>query len=552
MRFPVAFLLCLLTLPAWANQLKSVRIWPSPDSTRVVLDMASAPDFNVTTMTGPDRLVIDIKSTSNRADLAHIENKSKLVRKLRESAALDKGALRLVMDLNASIKPIVFPLAPAGPYGHRLVIDLPYEDKGSQVAAKPVSSGSMPDIVVAVDPGHGGDDPGAIGQNGHYEKRVTLGIAQKLSAMIDKEPGMRSVMTRTGDYFVDLNRRSELARRSKAELLISIHADSVGHGSPRGASVWVLSTKRANNEMGRWLEQHEKQSDLLGGVGKVISETDSNPYLTRTFLDLSMDKSRAEGYEVSRQVLRQLRQVAILHKKTPQHASLAVLKSPDIPSLLVETGFISNVQEERLLTSSDYQEKIARAIFLGIRAYFHQHPTKGPQLARRNGGGSATASVSSSTAPASSQNVVASRSSSGSGVGVIRPYSEVMHSTSTVSRASSDNDGGSAMATTRHVVKRGESLSKLAERYGVSQNTLVQLNNLRSREIQVGQVIKVPAGRDQEVAVSKAPVRHQVKRGESLSKLAERYGVSQARLADYNNLRSREIQIGQVLKIPQE
>jgi N-acetylmuramoyl-L-alanine amidase len=287
-------------------------------------------------------------------------------------------------------------------------------------------------------------------------------------------------------------------------------------------------------------------------VGKVISETDSNPYLTRTFLDLSMDKSRAEGYEVSRQVLRQLRQVAILHKKTPQHASLAVLKSPDIPSLLVETGFISNVQEERLLTSSDYQEKIARAIFLGIRAYFHQHPTKGPQLARRNGGGSATASVSSSTEPASSQNVVASRSSSGSGAGVIRPYSEVMHSTSTVSRASSDNDGGSAMATTRHVVKRGESLSKLAERYGVSQNTLVQLNNLRSREIQVGQVIKVPAGSNQEVAASKAPVRHQVKRGESLSKLAERYGVSQARLADYNNLRSREIQIGQVLKIPQE
>lgn len=552
MRFLVAFLLTLTVFPAWANQLKGVRIWPSPDSTRVVLDMASAPDYSFSTLTGPDRLVIDIKNASNGTNLARVENKSQLVRKIRESSPLNKGEMRLVMDLSSAIKPVVFPLAPAGPYGHRLVIDLPFEEKGAaQASNKPVNRNGHPDIVIAIDAGHGGEDPGSIGPRRTFEKRVTLGISQKLAALIDREPGLRAVMTRRGDYFVDLNRRSDIARRAKADLLISVHADSFNDSRPRGASVWVLSTNRANREMGRWLEQQEKQSELLGGVGKVISESDPNPYLARTFLDLSMDKSRAEGYDVSRQILRHMGQVARLHKQVPQHASLAVLKSPDIPSVLVETGFISNHEEEKQLASGAYQEKIARAIFQGIRTYYRSHPTKGPMLTGK-GRPAASQSTASTARPAAQApaTVAPTRSGSGaasaSGAGVIKPYSEVAN---TPSRPAASAAGQGASG--RHVVKRGESLSLLAFRYNTTQAALVELNNLKSREIQVGQTLKVPAARVAPVA-AKPPLRHQVKRGESLSRLAERYGVTQARLVEYNNLKSREIQVGQVLKIPQE
>ncbi|MBZ6073948.1 N-acetylmuramoyl-L-alanine amidase [Aeromonas schubertii] len=533
MRLLLACLLAIAALPAWANQLKGVRIWPSPDSTRVVFDMASAPDYQFQTLTNPARLVIDIKSTSNGTNLDRIENKSQVVRRLRESTPTQSGSIRLVLDLSEPIKPVVFPLAPAGPYGHRLVIDLPYEEKGSQPSSKPVARSGHPEIVIAIDAGHGGEDPGSIGPRRTFEKRVTLAISQHLAALIDKEPGMRAVMTRRGDYFVDLNRRSEIARKGKSDLLISVHADSFNSSAPRGASVWVLSTNRANREMGRWLEQQEKQSELLGGVGKVIAESDPNPYLARTFLDLSMDKSRAEGYDVSRQILRHLGQVARLHKKAPQHASLAVLKSPDIPSVLVETGFISNHEEEKLLGSSAYQQKVARAIFQGIRSYYLTHPTKGPMLK-----GKPAQSVAAAPRPAVSATPAAS---SGSAAGVIKPYSEV---------ATARPVSGGSQATARHVVKRGESLSLLAFRYGTTQAALVELNNLKSREIQIGQTLKVPASGV--ASAAKPPIRHQVKRGESLSRLAERYGVTQARLVEYNNLKSREIQIGQVLKIPQE
>ncbi|ENY73896.1 N-acetylmuramoyl-L-alanine amidase [Aeromonas diversa CDC 2478-85] len=539
MRLLIACLLAIAALPAWANQLKGVRIWPSPDSTRVVFDMASAPDYQFQSLSNPARLIIDIKNTSNGTNLARVENTSQVVRWLRESTAPQRGSIRLVLDLSEPIKPVVFPLAPAGPYGHRLVIDLPYEEKGSQPTSKPVARGGHPEVVIAIDAGHGGEDPGSIGPRRTFEKRVTLAISQHLAALIDREPGMRAVMTRRGDYFVDLNRRSEIARKGKSDLLISVHADSFNSSAPRGASVWVLSTNRANREMGRWLEQQEKQSELLGGVGKVIAESDPNPYLARTFLDLSMDKSRAEGYDVSRQILRHLGQVARLHKKAPQHASLAVLKSPDIPSVLVETGFISNHDEEKLLGSSAYQQKVARAIFQGIRTYYRSHPTKGPMLT-----GKAKPTQSVAAAVPERQVVQPAPVSSGSGAGVIKPYSEVANAPSRPVASVT------AQASGRHLVKRGESLSLLALRYGTTQAALVELNNLRSREIQIGQTLRVPA--TQVTSTVKPPLRHQVKRGESLSRLAERYGLTQARLVEYNNLKSREIQIGQVLKIPQE
>ncbi|MGU5697396.1 N-acetylmuramoyl-L-alanine amidase [Aeromonas allosaccharophila] len=562
-----------MALPSWANQLKSVRIWPSPDNTRVVLDMSSAPNFNYFTLTGPDRLVIDLKGASNAANLARIENNSELVRKIRQSTPLEKGGLRLVMDLSSAIKPVVFPLAPAGPYGHRLVIDLPYEEKRSAAAVQSTPVGGKgKGVVIAIDPGHGGEDPGSIGPRRTYEKRVTLAVSQKLAALIDREPGMRAVLTRRGDYFVDLNKRSEIARKAKADLLVSVHADSFHNSTPRGASVWVLSTNRANREMGSWLEKQEKQGELLGGVGKVLAESDPNPYLAQTFLDLSMDKSRAEGYDVSRQILRSMGKVARLHKKAPEHASLAVLKAPDIPSVLVETGFISNHAEEKLLATASYQDQLARAIFEGIRNYYRAHPTKGAMLtgkgqASRPAATTRPASVTqqpvSQSRQVQSQPVVSNKmpatardggAATGSGAGVIKPYSAAAQEPGAPVSSVGDYDKSRMF---RHVVQRGESLSRLAEKHGVSQSTLVEINQLRSRDIQIGQTIYIP---QQGQSRSAAPVRsddksqmirHVVKRGESLSRLAEKHGVSQARLVEINKLKSRDIQVGQVLYIPQ-
>lgn len=573
MRLILVIALSLMALPSWANQLKSVRVWPSPDNTRVVLDMSSAPNYNYFTLTGPDRLVIDLKGANNVANLASIGNNSELVRKIRESSPLEKGGLRLVLDLSSTIKPVVFPLAPAGPYGHRLVIDLPYEEKRSAAAvqATPVG-GKGKGVVIAIDPGHGGEDPGSIGPRRTYEKRVTLAVSQKLAALIDREPGMRAVLTRRGDYFVDLNKRSEIARKAKADLLVSVHADSFHNSTPRGASVWVLSTNRANREMGSWLEKQEKQGELLGGVGKVLAESDPNPYLAQTFLDLSMDKSRAEGYDVSRQILRSMGKVARLHKKAPEHASLAVLKAPDIPSVLVETGFISNHAEEKLLATPAYQDKLARAIFEGIRNYYRAHPTKGALLTGK--GQASRPAATTRPAPVAQQSVSQPRqvqsqpvvtnkmpatardggAATSSGAGVIKPYSAAVQETGAPVSNVGDYDKSRML---RHVVKRGESLSRLAERHGVSQSTLVEINRLRSRDIQIGQTIYIP---QQGQSHSAAPVRsddksqmirHVVKRGESLSRLAEKNGVSQARLVEINKLKSRDIQVGQVLYIPQ-
>ncbi|MFQ1999496.1 N-acetylmuramoyl-L-alanine amidase [Aeromonas sp. 604176] len=562
-----------MALPSWANQLKSVRIWPSPDNTRVVLDMSSAPNYNYFTLAGPDRLVIDLKGASNATNLARVENNSELVRKIRESTPLEKGGLRLVLDLSSAIKPVVFPLAPAGPYGHRLVIDLPYEEKRSAAAVQSTPVGGKGrGVVIAIDPGHGGEDPGSIGPRRTYEKRVTLAVSQKLAALIDREPGMRAVLTRRGDYFVDLNKRSEIARKAKADLLVSVHADSFHNSTPRGASVWVLSTNRANREMGSWLEKQEKQGELLGGVGKVLAESDPNPYLAQTFLDLSMDKSRAEGYDVSRQILRSLGKVARLHKKAPEHASLAVLKAPDIPSVLVETGFISNHAEEKLLATSSYQDQLARAIFEGIRNYYRAHPTKGAMLtgkglASRPAATTRSAPVASQPVsqpkPVQSQPVVTNKmpatvrdgaAATGSGAGVIKPYSEAAQDSGAPVSNVGDYDKSRML---RHVVKRGESLSRLAEKHGVSQSTLVEINQLRSRDIQIGQTIYIPQqGQSRAAAPVRSDdksqmIRHVVKRGESLSRLAEKHGVSQARLVEINKLKSRNIQVGQVLYIPQ-
>lgn len=437
----------LVPLPALAaNKLDSVRIWAAPESTRVVFDLSKAPKYSEFTLTGPHRLVVDLADTQLGVNLAKLANNSKLIKSIRYSTAPTKGTLRLVLDLHRPVKANLFSLPPTAPYGNRLVVDL--DDSTLAVASSSSAAPSSTnltatnqgsrDIIVAIDAGHGGEDPGSIGPSGTYEKRVVLEIANRLATKINQTSGMRAVMTRRGDYFVNLNKRSDLARNSKADLLISIHADAFTSPRPQGASVWVLSMRRANSEIGRWLEQKEKHSELLGGAGQIIQNSDSEQYLAMTLLDMSMNSSMAISHAIAGDVLKDLNSVTKLHKNKPEAASFAVLKSPDIPSILVETGFISNPNEERLLRNPAYQEKLARAIHSGVLRYFASN--------------------------ASGDTILAQRSAS-----------------------SNSGSGGQ-----KHKVQRGESLSVIAQRYQVSVMRLKQANNLKSDVVHVGQNLVIP------------------------------------------------------------
>ncbi|MCH1920808.1 N-acetylmuramoyl-L-alanine amidase [Shewanella sp. A3A] len=430
----LALLSCISTSALAANTLNSVRIWAAPDSTRVVFDLGSKPDYQSFTLTNPERLVIDLDQTvpSSKLALDKLDNNSALVKRVRFSQPPKKGTLRLVVDLKQTAQANLFSLPPTGPYGDRLVLDFEQGSGGQSSVKQDLNRNQSAerDVIIAVDAGHGGDDPGSIGPSGTYEKGIALAIATKLADKLNAVDGITAIMIRKGDYFVDLNHRSELARKAKADLLVSVHADAFTSPQPRGASVWVLSNRRANSEMGRLLEKGDQVSQLLGGVGEIVQNTDSEQYLMRTLIDMSMDNSRSAGYQVASNVLSQLGKVTQLHKSRPEYASLAVLKAPDIPSLLVETGYISNPQEEKLLRSSSHQQRVANAIFNGISHYFHSYPPEGTLLAKHS--------------------------------------------------------------SVKHKVKSGESLSIISARYNVSIDAIKKANNLKSDVVRIGQQLIIP------------------------------------------------------------
>ncbi|MGB5444786.1 MAG: N-acetylmuramoyl-L-alanine amidase, partial [Psychromonas sp.] len=339
--FLSALFMQALVTPAGAaqsNQLKAARAWPSPDNTRVVFDFSAKPDYQIHYLQNPDRLVLDLKSTTTAVNLNKIKHPGPLLNRLRESPTSQKNTYRLVMDLNRASKAKVFVLPPAKPYGYRLVFDLPHNKSSN---AKTTKSNNRPsqgrNIMIAIDAGHGGDDPGAVGKYSK-EKNITLQIAKRLHSIINKQSGMSAFLIRKGDYFVDLNKRSEIARKGEADFLVSIHADGFTSTKPRGASVLVLSMKRATSEQGRWMENHEARSELIGGTGILMQDSDNLPYLQKMVLDMSMGNAMDVGFKVGDFVVGELRKVTTLHQSKPVHASLAVLKSPDIPSILVEAG----------------------------------------------------------------------------------------------------------------------------------------------------------------------------------------------------------------------
>lgn len=398
-----SLLVTVLWLPAHAVDVRAVRLWASPDSTRVVLDLSGAAQHSLQALKNPDRVVLDVAGGRLGRGVRSAQGGAGAVKQVR-MARQSSGELRIVLDLTRPIQAKSFLAAPNKRYGYRLVIDFgsnqgvdtPGVDTpgvATPGVATPVKAEHAPpdarDLVIAIDAGHGGEDPGAIGQNGTREKDVVLAIARELSLKINAEQGMKAVLTRNGDYFVPLRDRMRRARVQQADLFVSIHADSIRDRRVDGSSVYILSQRGATDEASRWLAERENASDLIGGV----SLDDKDGVLASVLLDLSQSASLSASQVAAERVLRQLNRVGEVRKPQVQQARFMVLKSPDIPSMLVETAYISNPQEEQRLRAQPHQAKLAAAIHQGVRDYFYANPPAGTRLAQLAAGAAPRAAM---------------------------------------------------------------------------------------------------------------------------------------------------------------
>ncbi|HAT7569930.1 TPA: N-acetylmuramoyl-L-alanine amidase AmiB [Citrobacter werkmanii] len=411
--------LVLLCAQAGAASLSDLQVSNGDQQARITLSFIGDPEYAVS-QDGKRTVALDIKQTGVIQGLPLLFSGNNLVKSIRSGTPKDAQSLRLLVDLTENGKAeavkrqnggnytVVFtikadtPPPPPPVVAKRVeapvVAPRPVEPArnpfkaendrttavtSSNTSTRPAaraSTNSGDKVVIAIDAGHGGQDPGAIGPGGTREKNVTIAVARKLRSLLNDDPMFKGVLTRDGDYFISVMGRSDVARKQNANFLVSIHADAAPNRDATGASVWVLSNRRANSEMAGWLEQHEKQSELLGGAGDVLANSQADPYLSQAVLDLQFGHSQRVGYDVATSMIGQLERIGSMHKSRPEHASLGVLRSPDIPSVLVETGFISNNSEERLLASDDYQQQLAEAIYKGLRNYFQAHPMQtGPQ-----------------------------------------------------------------------------------------------------------------------------------------------------------------------------
>lgn len=551
----------LVAQVAQSATVNGVRVWRAPDHTRIVLDLDAPVQHSLTLAGNPDRIILDVPNSKLRGDLTKLPLADTPVLVIR-SYVHNKTDLRLVLDLKAKVAPNSFSLKASAGMHDRLVLDL-YDEVAPAVAAtlpatpvttapasnnKPVTTQQVAKptpstapsttpsatqqtaapttattaqpvvradlsgkrfIVIAVDAGHGGEDPGAMGPNRIREKEVTLSIAKELVAAINAQPGFTGKLTRTGDYFIPLKKRRDLARNMKADLFVSIHADAFTKASARGASVFALSQNGATSETARFLAQRENESDLIGGVGD-ISLDDKDQVLAGVLVDLSMTATLNSSLQVGHHVLNSMGGIAHLHKRHVEQAGFMVLKSPDVPSILVETGFISNPEEARKLATPAYRKQMAQSVFKGIKQHFYQHPPAGTYVA---------AQLES---------------------GALKDFER------------------------QHTVAAGDSLSAIAARYGVSSQRLMQYNNLRSTTVKLGQTLKIPAGGSNVVATVASqptarpvytpppalPRQHKVVAGDTLSRIASRYGVSASAIQRYNNMKNSTVRLGQTLKIP--
>ena len=428
-----AIALVLVLIPAaHAADVNAVRLWRAPDHTRVVLDLSESADFSTLSLENPHRFVVDLSRSQLSASLTSLPLEGTPISVVR--SGIRKGTdLRLVFDLSALVRTSVFLLPPNETTGHRVVIDL-FDDTVS-VAPQPVLSveslDERRDIVIAIDPGHGGEDPGASGPGGLREKTVVLQIARRLESQLAEIPGFTPVLVRSGDYYVSLKNRRDQARRLEADLFVSIHADAFREKSAHGASVYALSMRGATSTTAQYLADTENAADLVGGV----ELADMDPMLAGVLADLSMTGTLDTSLNLGALILEQIDGVARLHKKRVEQAGFAVLKSPDVPSLLIETGFISNPGEAERLATPAYQDKMARAIRRGIQSWFARQPPPGTLLAwqREQGGREVT-------------------------------------------------------------IAAGDTLSEIAERYGVTVASIKTNNGLNRDVIFIGQTLVIPEG----------------------------------------------------------
>lgn len=384
----LALLLALACVGSARAEVVAARIWPAPEYTRLTLETKEELKYSLFTVKDPERLVLELETADLSSPLADLQAKLTVedpyIKGLRV-ARNRPGIVRLVLDLKQTVNAQVFTLKPVGEYGYRLVLDLhplvPIDplaqlleqtQQRQQQAEKPKAGPVARLATIVIDAGHGGEDPGAIGRRGSREKDITLMIARRLKALIDAEPNMRALLTRDGDYFLPLNVRVDKARQVKADLFVSIHADSFVRRDARGSSVFALSERRASSEMARLLAKKENESDLIGGVD--LKGKDS--HVTQTLLDLSQTATIDHSLRLGSSVLQRLGSVNDLHKPRVEQASFAVLKAHDVPSILIETAFISNPQEEKRLASKAYQDKLARAILAGIKDYLLRNPPR--------------------------------------------------------------------------------------------------------------------------------------------------------------------------------
>ncbi|MBT8150194.1 MAG: N-acetylmuramoyl-L-alanine amidase [Gammaproteobacteria bacterium] len=428
---------------AAAASIEAVRVWRAPDHTRVVLDLSAPAKHRFFTLADPQRIVIDLEQARSATQLNSIDLQGTPLARIR-GAERSGGAYRLVLDADSELRPEIFALQANAQYGYRLVIDL-YDPNAEPVKLATSSrEHGKRDLVIAIDAGHGGEDPGATGPRRVREKNVVMQIARKMQRLLNAQPGYKAVLVRDGDYYVGLRKRRDLARRSQADLFLSIHADAFKDKKVSGASVYTLSQRGASSASARFLADSENKADRIGGVD--LSNKDD--MLASVLLDLSMTATLDASARVAKNILSQLGDVSKLHKRGVEHAGFAVLKSPDIPSVLIETGFISNPSEERRLSSAKHQQQVATAVVAGIQRYFAAHASEGTLVYWQKNN------------PKLASNAAASPASA-----------------------------------TRYKVRAGDTLSELAQRNKISVAALRSYNGFGNDKIRVGQVILIPPAR---------------------------------------------------------
>lgn len=493
-------------LAAGVTQVEGLRLWRAPDHTRVVFDLSGAIDHKLFPLKQPARLVVDINNARNRASLSSVDFSNTPIKRIR-SAVRDQDDLRFVFDLKANTNPRSFFLKKHAGKPDRLVIDFYDEatvtEKTIEQVAQAAAVSTRRDILIVIDAGHGGEDPGAIGPRRVKEKDVVLDIAKKLAAKINQAKGYKAKLTRTNDYYIPLKKRRDFARKHRADLFVSIHADAFKTPHAKGASVFALSRRGATSETARFLARKENDADLIGGVGDV-SLSDKDAVLKGVLVDLSMTATLGSSLDAGKHILKEMGGIAKLHKSSVEQAGFLVLKSPDVPSILVETGFISNPGEAKKLSTPAYRNKMAASIFTGIRGFFEKNPPAETYIAWKQ-------------------------------------------------------NGGKEQDYAAHKVVSGDTLSGIAQRYRLSVGELKAINQLRGNSINIGQTLRLkrePSAPAAKASVSSlvaqptlTPATHKVSNGETLSGIALRYDLSVAKIKQINKLKNNAIRIGQVLTI---